>query len=72
MKGAVMMDCTIKCCLNCPDREAGCHSTCGKYKAEKAEWDKIRAVERERQRQEYCRMKAIVDAKARMTKGRKK
>lgn len=66
------MGCTIKCCKDCQDRAVGCHSTCERYKAEKAEWDKIRAEEKERQRQEYCRMKAIMEAQARMTKGRKK
>lgn len=65
------MGCTIRCCKECPDRAMGCHSACEKYQEEKASWDKIRAEERERQRQEYCRMKAIVEAKARMTRGRK-
>jgi hypothetical protein len=66
------MNCTIKCCLNCTNRAVGCHSTCELYKEQKAIWDKTRAEEKERQRQEYVRMKAIMDAQARMTKGRKK
>jgi hypothetical protein len=49
----------------------GCHSTCERYKAEKAEWNEIRQEERRLQRQEYARMKTIMEAKARMTKGRK-
>lgn len=66
------MNCTITCCMNCTDRQMGCHSTCEIYKEQKAQWDKIRAEEKERQKQEYVRMKTIVDARVRMTKGRKK
>lgn len=66
------MNCTIKCCKDCTQRYDYCHSHCETYKAEKAEWDKIRAEEKERKKQEYVRMKTIVDAKVRMTKGRKK
>lgn len=65
------MNCTIQCCKNCMDREAGCHSTCERYKAEKAAWDKIRAEEKALQRQEYCRMQAIMEGKQRMTKKKK-
>lgn len=65
------MACTIKCCKDCTERVMGCHSACERYKDEKASWDKTRAEERERQRQEYCRMEAIMEAKRRMVKGRK-
>ena len=29
----------ITTCKDCPDRTIGCHSTCGKYLAQKAEHD---------------------------------
>lgn len=29
----------IKCCYQCPDRYAGCHSKCEKYIAEKKQWE---------------------------------
>lgn len=64
-----MMNCTIQCCLNCSNRAVGCHSTCERYQAEKAEWNNIRQEERKLQRQEYARMKTIMEAKARMTRG---
>lgn len=72
MKGGMVMNCKINCCYQCQDRVVGCHSTCEKYKEQKKAWDKERAKERERKRQEYVRMKAIADAKERMTKGRKR
>lgn len=62
----------IRCCYQCPEREIGCHSTCEKYKAEKVAWDKEKAAERKRKREEYCRMQEIAKAKARMAKGRRK
>ena len=61
----------IKCCLNCPDRQLGCHSQCKLYKDEKAEWDERRREEKKRRRQEYLRMKAIAAAQYRMSRGRK-
>lgn len=66
------MNCTIMCCMNCTDRQVGCHSTCEIYKEQKAQWDKIRAEEKEQQRQKYCRVDSILEGKRRMTKGRKK
>lgn len=65
------MNCTIQCCHNCPDRVVGCHSTCERYKEQKASWNKIRAEEKEQQRQEYCRMEAIMEGKRRMVKKKK-
>lgn len=37
-------------CLNCPARTVGCHSTCGKYKAFRADtdrWNRARILEAE-------------------------
>lgn len=33
----------ITCCYNCTDRQVGCHGTCERYKAERAEMDEYRA-----------------------------
>lgn len=30
----------IRCCKDCQDRQVGCHSTCERYIAEKAQYDK--------------------------------
>lgn len=65
------MNCTIKCCKDCTDRQEGCHSTCETYKAEKEQWDNLRREEKARQRQEYCRMNAIMEGKKRMMKKKK-
>lgn len=32
----------IKCCKDCPDRHVGCHGTCERYKAERAEMDRLK------------------------------
>lgn len=29
----------IECCYKCPNRHAECHSTCERYKTQKAEYD---------------------------------
>ena len=33
----------ITCCKDCPDRYPGCHSSCEKYKAQRAEYDAQKA-----------------------------
>lgn len=38
----------IKCCWNCTDRVVGCHTTCKKYKEEKADYDKKQKEIREK------------------------
>lgn len=34
------MKSTIKCCQYCQKRFLGCHDVCGRYKAEKAEFER--------------------------------
>ena len=34
---------SFRSCLNCQDREVGCHATCEKYHKEKAEHDRVMA-----------------------------
>lgn len=34
----------INCCLNCEDRHVGCHSSCDRYKQERAEIDAAKAA----------------------------
>lgn len=31
-------------CMNCPDREVGCHSKCEKYLSWKAERDRVKKI----------------------------
>lgn len=33
----------ITCCKDCPDRHPGCHGSCEKYKAQRAEYDAKKA-----------------------------
>lgn len=33
----------IQCCLNCEDRHVGCHSSCERYKQERAEIEAAKA-----------------------------
>ena len=41
---------TIKCCNGCvpPKRHPGCHGKCPEYLAEKAEYDRLMAQDREK------------------------
>lgn len=36
----------IKCCFGCQDRAMGCHGTCGRYAAEKAQHNAVAAARR--------------------------
>lgn len=38
----------ITCCLNCPDRVVGCHSTCQKYIGQKAEHEAYMEIARKK------------------------
>lgn len=39
----------IDCCHNCPNRKGGCHSTCEKYKVERAEYEATMAEVKKKQ-----------------------
>lgn len=65
------MNCTIRCCQNCTERQVGCHSICERYNEQKAEWEAKRLAEQEEKRKERVSMQAIVAARMRMAKGRK-
>lgn len=48
-------------CKDCPDRKVGCHSQCEKYKAWRAEYDKLK---------EKIRQDHVVDTTIRVCKRR--
>ena len=66
------MYCTIRCCKDCQERQAGCHSLCERYREEKEAWESLRKAEQKEKQKEAAKMCAIVAAKKRMMKGRKK
>lgn len=37
---------TIRCCKNCVERTAGCHSRCELYQKEKGEFESMKEAER--------------------------
>lgn len=41
-----MSSCTIKCCKECQERFANCHSVCEKYKTENEQWKENRIAMR--------------------------
>ena len=55
-------------CKNCQDRKTGCHSTCEKYLAAKAEHDHKRAIEIKMETEQRDYMDYLMESKATLTK----
>ena len=63
----------IKCCWGCdpPERNPYCHSYCKKYKEQKAEHDRLKAIEDKKKSAAISVMTQKNDGVRRALKGRK-
>jgi hypothetical protein len=59
-------------CKGCTERTPGCHATCEKYLAEKAEYDKLKQAERRRYEIESALTSQAIHAVDRATKRNRK
>lgn len=55
-------------CINCCDREVGCHSKCDKYKKFRSDLDEKNRINKEIKDKQSTTMEYIVESKRRMTK----
>ena len=55
-------------CINCCDREVGCHSKCEKYKKFRSDLDEKNRINKERKDKQSATMEYIIESKRRMAK----
>jgi len=55
-------------CKGCKERHGGCHATCERYAAEKAEHERERAEQRSNYQKDLAIMDAIIQGKQRRKK----
>lgn len=58
-------------CINCCDREVGCHSKCDKYKKFRSDLDEKNRISRAIKDKQSTTMEYIVESKRRMAKSRR-
>lgn len=59
-------------CRGCTERKPGCHGSCEKYLAEKAEYDQLKQEERRKYEVEYGIIHQSIQAVEKATKRNKK
>ena len=55
-------------CINCCDREVGCHSKCEKYKKFRSDLDEKNRINKERKDKQSATMEYIIESKRRMAR----